>query len=75
MYKYPVLHAQLPMQTRVKFVKTNSKLDGMTGTVKGVSSVHIAIMYCVLMDSPVYSEEIEENVDIVSIVGSCLEPI
>jgi len=75
MVKYEILHSQIPMQTRVKFIKTNSKLDGMTGTVKGVSSVGIAISYNVLLDSPVFNPEIEEDVEIVSIVGSCLEPI
>lgn len=75
MVKYPILHTQIPMQTRVRFVKTNSTLDNTTGTVKGVSSVGIAISYNVLLDSPVYNPEIEEDVEIVSIVGSCLEPI
>jgi hypothetical protein len=75
MFKHQTLTPQFPMQTKVKFIQTNSKLDGMTGTVKGVSSVGIAISYNVLLAFPIFNPEIEEYVEIVSIVGSCLEPI
>lgn len=69
----PVIHPVFKMQTRVRFIKTESPLDNMEGTIKGVSSVGISFTYSVLMDEPVFLEHIGEYVDIVSMTGSCLE--
>lgn len=76
MIERPTLHPPIPMQTRVKFIKTGSPtLEGRVGTVKGVSSSGIAFSYSVLLDQPIFSPAIGEDVEIVSIVGSCLETL
>jgi hypothetical protein len=71
----PTMHPRIPMQTRVRFIKTESTLDGTEGVVKGVSSVGIAFTYSVLLDGNIFNPSIGEYVDIVSITGCCLEEV
>lgn len=64
-----------PMNTRVKIARTGSKIDGLTGTIKGVGARWNDLrFYLVVMDSPVPDVD-GVTVEVISMIQGCLDVV
>lgn len=72
---HPTLHRSFKVGDRVRIKNMGPEVDGRTGTITGISSVHVIFGYILTLDVPLKAPEAHPGEDwtTVSIFGGCLE--
>ena len=71
----PALHDPFDIDQRIRLTRISKELDGVEGTIVGISMASLVYHYIILLDTPLTVKGHDRPWRAVSIPGGCLEKI